>query len=253
MQFEKAQFPAEGPQAQACARCGQPLSTTFYEVDGQATCANCHAALLAGDQAGLPIWRFIKAGFLGMVGGAIGALIYFGVLKAFDIHLGLISIVMGLLVGAGVSIGSEKRGGWLYQALALAITYFSLGASFVPVMMAGMDEAATTQAAPTTDVPAVRAPAPTAEEQAAAEEATAEGKKVDIPRPILGVLFLIIGPVAICFESPLMIFIQGIAFYEAWKLNKRKKRAIFGPFQLNPPAPAAAPVASAMGGGPGGV
>ena len=50
-----------------------------------------------------------------------------------DSEWGLVGIALGLFVGFAVRKGSGGRGGWRYQALAMALTYLSITASHVPI------------------------------------------------------------------------------------------------------------------------
>ena len=43
--------------------------------------------------------------------------------------------------------GSGGVGGWKYQAMAMALTYVSITASYVPMVMKGLAEAATSMTA----------------------------------------------------------------------------------------------------------
>ena len=54
---------------------------------------------------------------------------------AWDMQLGLVAIAVGLLVGWAVRKGSGGRGGWKFQALAMALTYVSIAASWLPIML----------------------------------------------------------------------------------------------------------------------
>src|SRR5206468_726575 len=47
----------------------------------------------------------------------------------------LIAILVGFFVGKAVSWGSYRRGGWKYQTLAMVLTYLSIVASYVPVIV----------------------------------------------------------------------------------------------------------------------
>jgi hypothetical protein len=59
-------------------------------------------------------------------------------------EIGLISILVGFMVGAGVRKGSRHRGGWHYQLLAVILTYSAIAASYsaatLPQIFAAMRE-----------------------------------------------------------------------------------------------------------------
>src|SRR5439155_3866977 len=57
-----------------------------------------------------------------------------------DMELGIVAIGVGLLVGIAVRKGSGGRGGRKFQALAMVLTYLSITASYVPLVLKGMFE-----------------------------------------------------------------------------------------------------------------
>jgi len=131
---------ASTPMALPCSRCGTAISDAYFEVNGAATCRSCHARLVAERAGGVPILRFLGAFGLGSIAAVIGFLVYWAVLAWTGYEVALISILVGLLVGVGVKLGSRGRGGWLYQLMAVALTYVSICASYVPVMISQMEE-----------------------------------------------------------------------------------------------------------------
>src|SRR2546422_11725279 len=54
---------------------------------------------------------------------SLGAGLYFGIEATTGYELGLVAVVVGLMVGGAVRKGSNGRGGWRYQALAMFLTY----------------------------------------------------------------------------------------------------------------------------------
>ena len=76
--------------------------------------------------------RFLKATVFGTAAGAAGAFLYYAVLWLTGYQFGLVAIIVGLLVGGGVRAGCGGRGGWLYQALAIFLTYCAIVVTFVP-------------------------------------------------------------------------------------------------------------------------
>jgi nitrate reductase NapE component len=68
--------------------------------------------------------------------------------------------VVGLMVGAGVKKGCRGRGGWLYQSLAILLTYFAIVTTYIPLIIKGAVEApAPPAAAATAPEPGKPAPA----------------------------------------------------------------------------------------------
>ncbi len=140
-----------------CASCERELRDTYFLANGAMICSECHTLLAAEAPGGSGAARFARALGFGALGGAIGAGIYFGILKLSGYEVGLVAIVVGFLVGGGVRLGAGGRGGWLYQALAVAITYGSIVATYVPFIVDEIDAMIAQEAAAlTTDAEAPR-------------------------------------------------------------------------------------------------
>src|SRR2546422_5507986 len=60
---------------------------------------------------------------------SLGAGLYFGIEATTGYELGLVAVVVGLMVGGAVRKGSNGRGGWRYQALAMFLTYCAVVAT----------------------------------------------------------------------------------------------------------------------------
>jgi hypothetical protein len=140
------------------------------------------------------------------------------VLALSGYEIGIIAIAVGWLVGKGVRWGSGGRGGPLYQALAIGLTYLAIVATYIGMALKGFS----------------------------ADEASP---------PIL--IILIVGlalPFLAGFQNIIGLVIIGIGLYEAWKINRRVPLAISGPFHAAfRPAVAAIPPppATAAGAAPG--
>ncbi len=240
MQFDKVEGP--GPAAPpACAQCQRPLDD-YFALGGHMFCRTC----IAGFRAGASFWRALLYG----AGAAlVGTIVWFAILKLFNYELAIIGIVVGLFVGVAVRKGARGLGGWKFQALAMALTYVSITASYVPLVLKSMVDAADKDEKKTKDEPVANgtanevAPAPgaplAAEPGAKKPPAAASGGAVAFA-------FLVV--FAIALAMPFLAgagnfmgwIIIGIALYEAWKLNRRVP--ITGPFRfgggLSVPAPA---------------
>jgi hypothetical protein len=141
---------------------------------------------------------------LGIGGGLVGALIWFGVRRLTGYEVGLIAVVVGFLVGAGVRAGSGGRGGVGYQILALILTYFAVGVNYIPdVVSAGI-----------------------AKHDPAGMIA------------FIAVFTFMVGPIVVAFHNLIGALIIGFALWEAWKLNRGKRVKFDGPFSLNGGTPA---------------
>jgi len=134
LQLDHAEF-AEG-QPQRCAVCSQALAGSYYEVAGRVCCAACHQRLVGAFERRPGPAGFLRAAGAGLAAAVAGAGIYFGVSALTGYHFGLISILVGFLVGKAVHWGCGGHGGWSYQALAVALTYLAIVGTYVPAVYA---------------------------------------------------------------------------------------------------------------------
>ena len=58
----------------------------------------------------------------------------------FEPRRPLIAILVGWMVGRAVSVGSEHRGGWLYQVMAVGFTYMAISTSYIPQIVEAWGE-----------------------------------------------------------------------------------------------------------------
>src|SRR5215475_6321852 len=89
-------------------------------------------------QAGSGVKRFCGALVLGVLAAMAGAGLYFAITALTGYELGLVAIVVGLLVGSAVRWGSQRRGGWLYQGLAMFLTYSAIITTYIPPLLTGI-------------------------------------------------------------------------------------------------------------------
>ena len=230
MQFDQVEAPGpSGPPA--CAQCRRPLDE-YFALGGAMFCRSCvDAYKKRGGSFGLAL-------LYGAGAALLGTLVWFAILKLTKYELAIIGIAVGLFVGFAVRKGARGIGGWKFQALAMALTYISITASYVPMVFKGMVDAAEQKEKKQQELSA----------GAQAEQAPAAPKK-PVENPGAGmVVFAFLVVFAIALAMPFLAgadnfmgwIIIGIALYEAWKLNRRVP--ISGPFRfsggLSVPAPA---------------
>lgn len=261
LDFEKADFGAPAGDLK-CSMCSAVIRDRYFEVNGATVCARCRASLaeLESPEGGLK--RFVLATLFGMVGGALGALVWYAVAKLFSLEIGLIAILVGWLVGTGVHRGAEGRGGRKYQLLAAFVTYASIVTTYIPPIYEELSKA--DLAAPAAESTAGK-PAPVAIATPAAASAIAdENAPAPTPSPIaatpvssaaippgpvpeitlagaLGGLLLagavlyaiaFAAPFLMGFENIIGILIIGFAVYQAWSMNARRVLDVKGPFRV---------------------
>jgi hypothetical protein len=137
IQFDHAEFTTPAPAVLGCRSCKQPIPDAYYEVNGLILCDRCRQAFLASFQRPKGgVFRFLKASVFGFGGALAGAAITYGVCMFTKGGMrGILSILVGWMVGKAVRQGSEMRGGWQYQLLAVALVYSAMSWSFVPLLI----------------------------------------------------------------------------------------------------------------------
>lgn len=244
LQFDHAEY--EGPASETataavaatCAACKQSVPESYFEVNGAILCPNCRKLVEASLTGGSGLVRFLRATIFGLGAAVAGFAIYFGVMKIANLEIGLISILVGFMVGIAVRKGSQGRGGWAYQALAIFLTYSAIAASYSAVVVPGL-VAEWRQ----------KSEAAKAAEKAEAPEAEAGANpRAASPAQMVAGLFLLVGvalafcyaiPVLAGIQSPIGLLIVAFALWEAWKLNRRMVLRITGPYRVGDAAGAA--------------
>ena len=248
LQFDNAEFDATAPPpGPTCAACKRPIPDAYYELFGAVVCESCRDVIIAGRQGGSKLGRFLRATVYGTAAAVAGCALYYAVLKIANIHLSLISVLVGIMVGKGVQKGSNARGGAFYQMLAVFLTYSSIVATFsaafvVPMIMKQIEARNGKAEAPKV----VNAKAKDEGEKGEANKAEIEADEEDAPdfkgmsagqivmaltvglAAVIGILYSI--PIQAGLGSPMLLLIIGFALWEAWKINKRVPLVINGPF-----------------------
>ena len=228
LQFDRAEFEGGTASAASCATCQQPLTDAYYEVGGAVTCDGCKRRIEAEwnqpSDFGARVGRLARASAFGL-----GAAVVSGAALAVVLTLlkgtiwGFFSIIVGLVIGTAVRAGCRYRGGWLYQALAMILTYITINAAtFAMVLQAG-------------------------DGNEALEGRT--GGEWWFMMVFFGLVVILAAPFFAFAEGVggglLSLLIVGFGLYEAWKLNKKQTLQITGPYSLAartepPPAPISA-------------
>ncbi len=140
LQFDEADYGAESPVGLACGACAAPIRECYYETAGKVVCEPCRGRIEAALQGGSRLARLFKATALGTIAAAVGAGLYYAIVRLTDYNIGIIAIVIGVMVGGAVRAGSGGRGGRLYQFLALFLTYTAIAGMLAPFLVADVME-----------------------------------------------------------------------------------------------------------------
>lgn len=182
--------------------CQRPLEVSYWSLAGHAICSSCRDAIVKGPETA-PMERFGRALVAGIGASFAGFLIYWGILAATGYEIGIIAIVVGMMVGGAVRWGAQRRGGWLYQGMAIYLTYLSIVASYI------------------------------------AGAVMSEGLPPGNPL-VVGIGLVIVAhaaPFLAGLSNVIGILIIGIALYQAWKMNQSVLGFVTGPFPVGAPAP----------------
>ena len=243
LQFDRAEYAAPVPTA-TCRVCGQALRDVYYQVNGQPFCPVCRDELRKALSGGSGFGRFVRATLLGSLAGILGAGIYYGVRRATNIEFGLISIVVGLMVGHAVKKGCNGRGGWFYQGLAMFLTYTAIMATYIPPTLEALREHKAAVAKP--QKPAQPAAAAANREGPAKPVEADDDEDADAdagpPPSVAGVLVAIVMLIALAYaipiiigvHSPIGLIIIAVGLYEAWVINRRARIVVDGPYEIGP-------------------
>lgn len=228
MQFERAERPGAAA-GLTCGVCTQPVRGSYYEVNGQVTCETCRSRVVGAWHRGSSGVRFGKALGLGFLAAAAGAGLYFGIEALTGYEFGLVAVVVGLMVGTAVRKGSQGRGGWRYQLLAMFLTYSAVVATDSTMIAREFGKQARARA---DSLSVVAPPGAGAHTQPDSGVAAA---KVGPGGFAVGLIVLILlayaAPIMIGIAAPLHLLIAGFALYEAWKLNKGSALRVTGPYR----------------------
>jgi hypothetical protein len=249
LQFDRAEF-EQAPSTAQCAECRRTLTGSYFEVNGQTVCEACRYTIESRMAAGSSLGRFARATGAGFVAALLGAALYYAIRELTGYELGLIAIVVGFGVGSAVRWGSNGRGGWKYQTLAIALTYFAIAANYVPTIIAElnkMPDQTTADDASEPPAAATAQPAAATTDTAPAAPAPASGTvAAGAASPVLGLVLVFALALALPFlggfDNIIGLVIIAIGLYEAWKLNRRTEVTITGPHMIGRPPQAPAGV-----------
>jgi len=225
-----------------CKVCSQLIVGEYYDVNGQVTCTSCSERLAAVATGGSGSVRFVRATVLGVVAGAVGAAIWFGIRMGTGYELGLVAIGVGFLVGGAVRYGAKRRGGWVYQLLAVFIAYSAIIANYVPDSVVALSSGDSSSAQETVKQQGNNEGS--AENAEIADRATEDDETIeDIKWEELSnvekfiyvifvfvTLFIFLLPQMAMSGDIIGLLFVAFAIYEAWKMNKRISLQITGPY-----------------------
>ena len=237
LQFDRAE-PAPGsttPCAMTCKSCGSQLTDSYFTINGNIICERCRRTIEAEWDRGGAAGRLGKALGLGILAMIACSIVWYVVLAATDSQWGILAVVVGFVVGGAVRKGSNGRGGWRYQALAIFLTYTAIVSSYVPYMIKGAREQSSqigTVSTTSADSSSVVTASATEHKPATTTKSARPGGLTIAVAILFGIGMLYALPFLMGFQNLIGLLIIGFALYEAWKLNRRTELQISGPHKV---------------------
>jgi hypothetical protein len=234
LQFDRAEF-QQGSAETTCAFCQQPVFGSYFQINDAIGCEACRYAMESAEaDTGSGVGRSARAAGAGLTASIGGAALYYAISALTGYEFGLIAIVVGVAVGRAVRWGSRGRGGWRYQTLAMALTYFAIVATYIPpIIKAISDRPAEAASSSPTAAPSPGTATPPA--APSAQDLDADGAPT-FGRFILAVAILLAFACAAPFlggaQNIMGIIIIGIGMYEAWKTNRHVPLVVSGPHAI---------------------
>lgn len=199
LQFDRADFKAP-QETLSCRSCSIPIRDAYYTANTVVLCPACRTALGDGRRP-VTFALFAKATWFGFLAAVAGAVIWGGITKLTGYNIGFVAVVVGILIGNAVRKNGGGQGGWVFQAIAIVMTYVCIALSLAPDIL------------------------------------TETAKHLDSSKTFsfsLIFAFLVLsGPVLASFTSIFGFLINGFAFYQAWKVNRRAPMVIAGPLHVS--------------------
>jgi hypothetical protein len=218
LQFQTAE-PAGATHApgSSCVVCKSPIEKVYYHASGAVVCEGCAKAIESGQQAP-PALSLARAALYGGGAAVGGCALYALVAIVTGLEIGLIAIVVGVMVGKAVRHGSRGMGGRPQQILAVALTYFAITTSYIPVFIHQQ----------------IKNP-PATEKSLTVQEAP---PRIGIGKALL-ILALITAaaPFLSLGDGPgalITLFIIFIGLQRAWGLTGRSEILVMGPYGVAP-------------------
>jgi hypothetical protein len=202
LQFDTAE-PSAAATGRSCTVCNRPVEGEYHMANMHVVCTPCRSDLEAGPQ-GARTGRVGRALLFGAGAAAAGSILYLVVFAATDRQFGLIAVLVGWMVGRAVSMGSGHRGGWLYQAMAIGMTYLAICTSYIPQIL---------------------------------EVWRAPGAAVEVSGAALYIsafIFSLAVPILSITAAPIAAVLLGFGLFQAWRENKRPEITITGPYAVAP-------------------
>lgn len=220
-----------GGEPLTCGSCAHAIAHVYHEMNGRLFCDHCRRNAEIAWNSGSRFSRAVRATVAGSGAALVGALLYFAVTKITGYEFALATIFIGYCVGLAVRWGSNGRGGWAYQVLAILLTYVAIVSTYGPTAAEAMIDASRHGSTASTDrAPATAAPA-------------TSGSVVRFAAMVAVVSVIVCAaPFLLGVKNLIGLIIISVGLYQAWKMNRRLILNFSGPHRIRAPETAPSPV-----------
>lgn len=227
LQFRKAETVSEVAGAQVCRACKRSFASEYFHVNGIVVCPACTESIESRQKAP-PVHSMLKAFVYGLGAAIAGSILYAAMAIITGLELALIAILIGYMVGKAIRYASNGLGGRPQQILAVALTYFSITTSYIPVAIHHF----------ATNPPKAESTAQPSSLTGAATDSAPAATDTKAPRMSLG---QVIGPLLLLalgapflalgnFSGIISLLIIFFGLKQAWKITGRSELVITGPY-----------------------
>jgi hypothetical protein len=231
------------PGGAICKVCQTPLAQTYYRAGNNMVRGRC-ADRIRREMPQDSHAAFVRAIMCGLVGFAIGLVIYAAFAIATGITIGYLALAVGFIVGKAMMIGSRGVGGRRFQIAAVLLTYAAVSMASVPIAIHYMKNQSHQRSIAQSQVALKDSSSPT-QDNSASEASQENGPNANATPPKKVTMAGAIGTLTMIglashflelTEGPsgligLVILFVGMRF--AWKMTAgRGNIKVEGPFQL---------------------
>ena len=195
----------------------------------------------------LPLWRaFLRGGLVASVCAILGLAVRYILAFEGELPVAVTWVILGAVIGSTILTAGEGRGGKTYAAMAVILTYLSMGAYQTGVVLLAQPApkpnfSETDTSNPLTTLKAIARRTTHPKHTQSHPDSSAATSSDDPPFEKVWVGFLIfsyLGSISICMpivaglKTPILLPILGLALYSAWRISNRTV-SFQGPFPLN--------------------
>jgi hypothetical protein len=175
--------------------------------------------------------RALLALALGVLGAAAASGACYGAEAIEGVPVRWIAVISGLLVGAGVRVGTGPRGGMASQALAIFLTYGAIVSTYGRDIREALEQASLSDEKPAPKI-SLAAASGLKKKQPSWETLSTPQRVVVVAVTSAVVTGLIITAPFLGEDALIELAVVGVALLSAWKLTHRRGALASGPLEV---------------------